>query len=391
MPEFFLNIYQELKPQLAAHGLVFLGYALVFIVAKPLLEYFNRGKDVSVQIRIMRVGVVAIFILHVIDVVWILFATVEEGEADPQHFFIKVGYSIGATYASLIAFNITSYISRKKFGVEKKIDGEVVYLDTYNSRLVDIVVYVVIFFLWIYTIILSWGWDSQLQTTGFFGIVLGFLALTNSIWFPDIYYGMVILNSNMLEDGDVIKFNNYENENVINRVSFIHTILLDVRNNHRLLVRNSQLAQGRIDNLTKRASIDGLRHFLFFNIGYPNLSATNGATTPDGEKVESGYGTYRQKVLRMFERANDIVNENADAKINRNLPFEIALVDSGDYALKFSLAFYLEAIPSTKVTKTIRQYLIRTPALIQEAVNQAALEEGVQLATPMLINHKPSA
>ena len=384
--EFFNDIYQILKPQLTAHGLVFGIYVLVFIVAKPVLNFFNRGKDVTVQIKMMRAGVAFIFVLHFVDIVMILLAEKMGSETDPQHIFIRIGYSIAACYASLLAFNITSYFSRKKFGIEKKLDGDIVYLDTYNSRLVDIVFYVVVFFLWVYTIIGIWGLDSLLQTTGFIGILLGFLALTNTTWFPDIYYGMVILNSNLLEDGDVIKFNNHDNEHVINRVTFIYTILLDVRNNHRLMVRNSQLVSGRIDNLTKRASIDGLRHSLLFKIGYPKSMVEL-----SGEEQDSGFAAYRQKIQRMFERANALIVDNTDAKINRNLPFETALIDSGDYALTFSLAFYLEALPNTKITKTLRQYLVKTPALIQEAVNQAALEEGVQLATPILVDHKQLA
>lgn len=386
MPDFLLNLYKVVEPQLAAHGLVFLGSALLFVVAKPLLNYFNRGKDVSVQIRILRVGIVAIFILHVIDIIWIWFSTpveaLETGETTPQHIFIKVGYSIGVTYATLIAFNIASYFSRKKFGTDKKVDGEVVYLDTYNSRLFDIVAYVVIFLFWVYTIIIIWGFDDQLQTTGFVGIILGFIVLTNGIWMPDVYYGMVILNSNLLDDGDVIKFNNHENEHVINRVTFVYTILLDVRNNHRLMVRNSQLVGGKVDNLTKRASIDGLRHSLLFNIGYPKVPEGGGLQT---EKIQE-FKNFRQKVQKVFDRAFEAVKENDEVKINRNMPFEVALVNSADYALTFSLSFYLEALPNTKVTKTIRQYLVRTPAFIQEAVNEAALEESVQLATPILVD-----
>ena len=383
MSDFFINIYQAIKPQLAQHSLVFFGYVIVFFVAKPVLSFFNRGKDVSFQIRAMRIGVVIIFFLHLLDIVLLVVAAQNGVESDQQHFFIKLGYSITAVYAVLIAFNATSYYSRKKFGQEKKIDGDVIYLDTYNSRLFDIVAYVVILFVWMYTTIQIWDLDSLLQTTGFIGITLGFLALTNAIWLPDIYYGLVILNSNMLEDGDVIKFGHHANENIINRVTIIYTILLDVRNNHRLLVRNSQLINSRIDNLTKRASIDGLRHSLHFNIGYPKSFAGK-------QESDKAYADFRQRVQHMFESAFAAVCENEDCRINRNIPFEIAIVDSADYALTFALSFYLEAIPNTKITKTIRQYLVRTPAIIQEAVNKAALAENVQLATPMLIDYKES-
>lgn len=385
MTDFFNQIYSTIESQIATHGIVFFAYVLFFIIARPLLEYFNRGKDVSAQIRIMRLGIAVIFVLHVLDIIWISLVEIDDDTEAPQHFFIRLGYCIAATYACLITFNITSYFSRKKFGVSKTVDDEIVYLDTYNSRLVDIIAYALLFLIWVYTIIVIWGWDSLLQTTGFFGLTLGFLALTNAIWLPDIYYGLVILNSKLLEDGDVIKFGNQGNEHVISRVTFIYTILLEVRNNHRLLVRNSRLINDRIDNLTKRASIDGLRHSLYFKIGYP-VKKLHAAAEVEGKPNE--YKNYRQRVQEMFERAFEILEENDDAKINRNMPFEVALTDSSDYALTFSLSFYLEAIPNTKVTRTIRQFLVRTPSLIQDAVNEAALELDVQLATPVLIDHK---
>jgi len=381
MQDFFIESYQVLKPQLAGHGLVFFLYALFFFVAKPVLNYFNRGKDVSFQVRAMRLGIVVIFFLHLLDIFIVVVSNQTDGDDDPQHFFIRLGYSIAAVYVSLIAFNIISYFSRKKFGLEKKYDGEVVYLDTYNSRLIDIVGYVAIFFFWIYIIIFIWGLDSLLETTGFIGLTLGFLALTNGIWLPDIYYGMVILNSNMLEDGDVIKYGNHSNENVISRVTFVYTILLDVRNNHRLLVRNSELIRHRIDNLTKRASIDGLRHSMQFKIGYPASGADRENTFPE----------FQQHVHRMFDQAFAAASEDNECKINRNMPFEVSLIDSADFALTFSLSFYLEALPNTKVTRTVRQFLVRTPTLIQSAVNSAAIENGIQLATPILINHVPAA
>ena len=53
-----------------------------------------------------------------------------------------------------------------------------------------------------------WGYDSLLETPGVFGVVVAFLAITNGIWAPALYYGLVVLSSNMLEDDDVVTFEN---------------------------------------------------------------------------------------------------------------------------------------------------------------------------------------
>lgn len=350
---------------------------LVIFFSQSLLQLFNKGKDISVQAQIFRAAAIVFLVLHVTD--FLLKNTYPAYE----NYFIRIGLTLATVFGSLILFNLISYFSRQKFGVQKEIDDEQIYVDSYNSRLVDLFASVFIVLIAVYCMINIWKLEGLLQTTGLLGIVFGFLALTSGIWAPDIYYGMVILNANMLEDGDVIKLRDFEDEQIISRVSFIYTILLDVRKNNRVLIRNSQLIQGRVDNLSKRASAEGLRYSIDFNVGYP---ASKGDATPS--ELEECFGQYRAKIQQMFDTAFEKVAHNKDAKINRNIPFEVALVRSADFALTFRLNYYLEAIPNTKVTRTIRQYIVQTPNLIQEAVNEAGLIYGVVLATPILVNHR---
>ncbi len=72
--------------------------------------------------------------------------------------------------------------------------------------------------------------------------------------------------------------------------------------------------------------------------------------------------------------------------VNENKPFEWAMTNAGDYALEYTLWVYLERIPNTKVTKTIRKYLMGTLYKINEAVYAASVVEGVDLSTPDLVN-----
>ncbi len=407
------------------HGGLLLVNVLIIILSDPLLRVINKSKEVATQAKILRFAAGSILIFHIVEI----FLQIFNFDVFPN-LFRSLSFSIATIFACLITFNIVSYFSRKKFGIPREVDGETTFIDSYNSRLVDVVASILVVIIAIFCFIYIWKLNTLLEATGFLGIVFAFIALTNGVWFPDIYYGLVILNSKMLEDGDVIKIEGKRDEFIISRVSFIYTMLLDVRNNHRIIIRNHRLLNSQIDNLSKRASIDGIRHAIKFNIAYPivdqvypggpgqteNLSAqgsqaaaphveqennSQSDTNQNDKKTEtkknrnnkyptlnSNYDVYRNRIRRMFEAANQIVLEDSEAKINPNQEFEVALTDSGNYALEFTLNFYIDALPNTKVTRTIRQYLVSTPSIVQEAVNEASVIHGIELATPQMIDYR---
>ena len=212
------------------------------------------------------------------------------------------------------------------------------------------------------------------------GIMAAFLAFTSSIWAPDIISGLIILNTQMLEDGDVVVIDGYPDEYVISRVGFIYVILLDVRNNHRTLMRNNRFTNSKIDNISRVASLDGLRKALRYKIGYPHID-TN---IPADERAVL-HRSFMHTVDRMFERANALAEANVDIKINRSRTFDWAMTSAGDYALEFTLWVYLERVPNTRVTSKIRSHLIASVYRINEAVYEASIAENLSLATPDLM------
>ncbi len=417
-------ILENLDTPWGIHLTVFVFNLIVFLASRLVLQWFNKGKDITIQARALRFGAILFFALHVLDVFLV--------NALPayEHYFIRFGLTIATFFGCLFAFNFVSYFSRQKFGRMKEMDGEAIYLDSYNSRLMDLISAFIIVLIALYCLILIWKLEGLLQTTGFLGIVFAFLALTNAIWLPDIYYGMVILNTDMLEDGDVVRLGDTKDEYIISRVTLIYTIFLDVRNNHRILLRNSQVLSSRVDNLSKRASTDGLRHTLEFKVGYAVVSpqgippekknqlAENNLLEENKKQVDSksqeekktseknkepeenkkkeenkkleenSFESLNKQVNKMFNSAFETLIESETSQLNPKMPFEITLIDSGDYALTYALNFYLDALPNTKVTKTIRKYLTHTPSLVQDAVNAAAVKYGIQLATPIIINTK---
>lgn len=69
------------------------------------------------------------------------------------------------------------------------------------------------------------------------------LALTQGAWAPDIISGLVILNSKMLQERDVIKLSD-SNETFLGIVyctRAFHTELLNVVDNHRVMISNSRM------------------------------------------------------------------------------------------------------------------------------------------------------
>ena len=165
-----------------------------------------------------------------------------------------------------MAYSFLGALSKKRFGRERTVDEKTIYTETYSTRLVNLLLLIVIVFTTIYGLIIIWGANSLLETTGIFGLLMAFLAFTSSVWAPDIISGLIVLNSESIEDGDVVLIDGHSNEYVISRVTLIYVVLYDIRNNHRTLMRNSQFTSNRVDNLSRVASSKGVRQALKYNI-----------------------------------------------------------------------------------------------------------------------------
>lgn len=359
----FLSTLPFSDAELGIHLLILVINLLLLLFSKQIVSLFKVKSDNDFQLSIFRTLNILFLFFHILDFVLINL------HRDYQNIFSRLALTLLVIYMGVFFFSFLSYLSRKKFGVKKIFDDNVSYIDTYNSRLIDLMILAFISISSLYIIIDIWDFDSLLQTTGIFGILAAFLALTNQIWAPDMFYGMVILNSKMLEDGDVIQFGDEKDEFIINKVTFIYTILLDVRNNHRTLIKNSKLVDSKIDNLTKKASADGLRMKLSYKIGYPK---------------KDDLSTFKKSVREMFAEVNERAVENESIKINSNVNFECYLHETGDYALQYDLFYYLDTLPNTKVTKTVRSYLLKTSNLINEEVYNTSVKYNIDLSTPVL-------
>ena len=372
-----MNSFEWLLPELSQtrwliHGFILVANLGLFLLARPILSFIDGERDNATKLRLFRSLNVSILILQAID-----FAFLSLNKSY-ENYFISVGFSLMALYASLFLYSLCCYFSRKRFGAEKQIDNKTVFLDTYSSRLVDIILLFIIAITTIYTLIKIWGADSMLETTGIFGILAAFLAFTSSIWAPDIISGLIILNTEILQDGDVVVIEGHPDEYIISKVTLVYVILYDVRNNHRTLVRNNKFIQNKIDNLSRIASTDGVRQALKYNIGYPTFK---GETAEERGKQLS---SFKSKIDRVFTLTYENCLDKSEIKINQKREFEWSLTQTGDFALEYTLWIYLERIPNTKITSTIRKHLMGTIYKVNEAVYNASIMEEVALSTPIL-------
>jgi len=359
--------------RLGLNILFFLNIVLL-LLARPIVNFISPHQDNKNRIKIFQALNLLVIIFQIIDfVLRQSFPNYEGG------YLIDLGISLMVIYGGVFLYSLCGTLSRKRFGRTRTIDDKIIDVETYNSRLVTIVLMSVIVLTVVYALIKIWGGDSLLETTGIFGIFLGFLAFTSSIWAPDIVSGMIILNSDILVDGDVVVVDGHEDEFIIARVTLIYVVLYDVRHNHRTLLRNTQFIQSRIDNLSRIASSDGIRQAYKYNIGYPDLSA-------DPVTRQKEYCEFKDSIEDLFTRSFEMCCDKEHIKINQNKPFEWALTSAGDYALEYTMWVYLERIPNTKVTSTIRRHLMGTMFKVNEAVFEASVLEGIDLSTPDVVN-----
>jgi uncharacterized membrane protein YkgB len=360
-----LMVYFE--SEYALHFIGFTCNVLLFVFAAPIVKLISGGHTNDKQVSILRAINVAFFLLHLLDLAFVYFNT------DYQNVFANAAWTLVIIYFALIFYNISGYFIRKKFGASKEVDENTVYFDSYSSRMISVLLTIVITMIAIMLIIKLWGLDSLLETTGIFGVIIAFLALTNTIWAPDLYYGLVILNSNMLEDGDVVTFGDEEERiYIINKVNFVYTILLDVTNNHRIMIRNAKMIDMRINNLSKKASVEGLRMTHSYKIGYPDIK-------------ENEYEAFRKKIDAMFKTTEHEANKDDAILVNEKVPFSWYLKETGDHALEYILIYHIASLPTTRSTKTIRRYLFSTPRVINELVYKASLEQHIDLSTPITL------
>jgi small-conductance mechanosensitive channel len=197
------------------------------------------------------------------------------------------------------------------------------------------------------------GLDSLLEAGGVIGFIGVMLALTQGAWAPDIISGLVILNGDLVNSGEIVEFDDGKITAQVFRIKLFHTELLDLVNNNRILIKNAKFREKTIHNLSKFSSAKGYREKQVYKIGY------------DADVAE---------VKAMFERAYELAVVDSDITIEDNHALEIRVQETGDYAVEWAVFYY---------TKQVR-YVIKTRQLFKELVLKESLRSGISLSTPDL-------
>ena len=270
----------------------------------------------------------------------------------------RVLASLLVLYLGYLGFHIVDYLIKKRFGREREINGNKAVSETYNSRVLSLIGAVSMFIVVLISVVRILGFDSLLEAGGVIGFVGVFLALTQGSWAPDIISGLIILNSRLIEEGDVIEL--CEDGGIIGTVfktKVFHTEILNLVNNHRIMLQNSRLRQMTIHSLSKFASARGLREELRFNIGY---------------EVNEG------QVRELFHAAYEEAVQDSDISVEDSYPVEVRAGDAGDYAVQWNVFYYTKDVKNLLQT---RQYFLAT-------IVRHAKEREISLATPLLLENR---
>jgi len=270
-------------------------------------------------------------------------------------FLINIIGVLAIIYLAYLAMHIAHGFLVRIYGKEREINGQMKFISTYQTRLLSIFSSIFIGVIALVTIIRLLGFDSVLETGGVIGLIGGFLALTSSIWAPDIFHGLIILNSDMFSEGDVIEFKDHEKiYGLVYKTKVFHTVILNIPNNHRVMIRNSKLRGFTVHNLSKFASAKGLRESLSFKIGYD---------------------TSADDVKDLFASVYEQAKADESIFIEEQYDLEFGIKDTGDHAVEWMFYYYTKNVDKLILT---RQRLL---ALMLET----SIEKGISLSTPLTI------
>ncbi len=278
-----------------------------------------------------------------------------------DNFGVKVVSILLVVYLSYLVANLFSWVMLRRFGKLIQTGSKHRYADSYASRILSLFGAVFISIIAVIGIVDIAGFGGLLEAGGAIGIIGVMLALTQGSWAPDIISGLIILNTKLLNERDVIRIqeNGEELYAVVHRTRAFHTELLSLVDNHRLMMRNSRLRDQTVHNLSKFASAKGVRENLRFKLGH---------------------GLMPQEVRAMFNQAFELA-QTEGLPIEFQHTLEIRLQDVGDHAVEWSIHYY------TKDVST----LIATRQAFREQVLTAATAHSIDLSTPFTVSHSSTS
>lgn len=340
MQEFIINKLQNFD-QL---GMFIIGASLLlFLAAKPICKWLNDDDSLTTRVSMMRglnfliiIGVLADAFVHEIK------------------FLSQLTQALIVIYFAVLGTQVINFFIRQRFGKVRNTKNQRIISDTYSSRGLSLFVGAVITVVAIVSCLRVLGLNSLLEAGGAIGILGLCLAMTQAAWAPDIISGLIILNSRLCEEGDVIQFN-MDGTTIIASIfktKLFHTECLDLANNHRLMVRNAKLRDYGLQNLSRFASAKGLRERMLFNIDYKHR---------------------QEEVTAMIVQAFELSDKNETLREEQYAP-EIMVHETGDYAVTWAVYYYIKDVKN----------LLRIKQIFREYILAESVRSNISLSTPSL-------
>lgn len=347
-----MNMLSTFIDQLDSFGYLIIGVNLLLMLfARVLLKQVYNEPDkisnISRKVMIFR----ALNLLIILAYGYFRFFQ----DKSNKTFLINIIGVLAIIYLAYLAMHIAHGFLVRIYGKEREINGEIKFISTYQTRLLSIFSSIFIGVIALIAIIRLLGFDSVLEAGGVIGLIGVFLALTSSIWAPDIFHGLIILNSDMFSEGDVIQFNDNERiYGLVYKTKVFHTVILNIPNNHRVMIRNSKLRDFTVHNLSKFASAKGLRENLSFKIGYDTSA----------EVVED-----------LFNTVYEIAKTDENIYIEEQYELEYGVKETGDHAVEWIFYYH---------TKNVDKLLLTRQRLLALML-KTSIEKGISLSTPLTI------
>ncbi|WP_456375008.1 mechanosensitive ion channel domain-containing protein [Thiolapillus sp.] len=259
-----------------------------------------------------------------------------------------------AIYIAWLCFYFIARLIRRRWGGERKRGDETVFVETYNSRLLTLIAGAVVSVVTLVAVIRIMGYSTLLEAGGVLGVLGVMLAITQSSWVPDLVSGLVILNSRLIAEGDIIQLGEDNNQvGMVFRTKVFFTEILHLANNHRILIQNSKLRSMTVHNLSRFASAKGLRESLNINVSYD---------------------VTEEQVNDLFNQVMEYAREDNDLPLENQYEVEIRATRGGDYAVQWTCFYYIK---ETRQVLKIRQLMLAL-------VLRTAREQNLSLQTPVL-------
>ncbi|WP_428738598.1 hypothetical protein [Sulfurimonas sp.] len=354
---------------------LFIANILIYVFASSIIKkLFNSDTDNSVtnsKVRVFKFFAIVLFLLHFAEILFVAF-----GDNSHNGVFLKSAFSIVIAYVSIFAYHIGSHIIIKEFGDDegKDEDGNVIKTTSYKSRIFNLILGISIGFFILVSIVNLWHVESVLGTTGVIGIFIGFMALTSGIWGQDLYNGLILLHSKLISEGYIIRFDNVFY--LVYKTTPVETILFDIYNNTRTVIRNKELGNKIIENITRVSHLQGYRIAIEYKVGY-NIDYTLESEARLEQMKEN-----HAKIQSALEDTYEEALESKEIAINEKYPPELFLHETGDHALHYTVSFYLEMIDKTNSTLVARRYL-KSKDLFNELFFKNSIKYGFDLSTPI--------